>query len=75
MRRGYEVRLRGRLSPWTQQAFEGFTARDDGGDTILRGEVRDDAALFGLISTVEALGLSLLEVRPVGDTAQAPPSA
>jgi hypothetical protein len=70
---GYELRLRGKLSRSTLQAFEGFTATEREGDTILRGDVQDDAALYGLINTAESLGLRLLEVRPVKDAARAAP--
>ena len=33
------------------------------GDTVLRGEVRDQAALYGLLERIQALGLELVEVR------------
>jgi hypothetical protein len=38
--------------------------------TTLRGPVDDQAALFGLLERVRALGLELVEVRPLdGDAA------
>ena len=35
------------------------------GETVLTGLLEDCAALFGVIAQVEALGLDLLEVRPL----------
>jgi hypothetical protein len=32
---------------------------------VLTGEVRDGAALYGLISQLEALGLELIEITPL----------
>jgi len=38
-------------------------AETEGVDTLLRGAVADQAALYGLLAQLEALGLDLLEVR------------
>ena len=34
-----------------------------GGDTVLTGALADQAALYGVLAEVEALGLELIEVR------------
>jgi hypothetical protein len=41
----------------------------NGKDTLLRGDVPDQAALHGVLAQIEALGLELLEVRRVPDEA------
>jgi hypothetical protein len=60
----YEIRIQGRLedrwSPW----FDGMELVDDHGDTLIRGQVADQAALHGLIQKVRDLGLPLLSVTP-----------
>jgi hypothetical protein len=38
-------------------------AETEGEDTLLRGAVADQPALYGLRAVLEALGLDLLEVR------------
>jgi hypothetical protein len=46
-------------------SFEGFDAEVQPVETILQGEVTDQAALHGILEQIEALGLELVEVRPV----------
>jgi hypothetical protein len=60
---GYEIRIRGRLSPTVTGAFEDFSASVKPAETTLRGEVRDPAELQALLDQVQSLGLELIEVR------------
>jgi hypothetical protein len=64
----YEFRVRGRLTssaPW----FEGMDITVDEGalppQTILRGPIVDQAALYGLINRIRDLGLMLLSVKQI----------
>jgi hypothetical protein len=59
----YEIRVRGRLGPKMLRAFPALTAQPRGGDTLLRGCLQDQAAVYGVIARLEALGLELLELR------------
>jgi hypothetical protein len=59
----YEIRIKGRLSEQVRSAFEGMDGTLVEGDTVLRGPVRDQAALYGLLERIQALGLELVEVR------------
>lgn len=59
----YEIRIQGRLSEQVRSAFEGMDGRLTEGDTVLRGPVRDQAALYGLLERIRSLGLELVEVR------------
>ena len=59
----YEIRLRGLLGETLLGAFPGLRARAHGTETVLTGALPDQAALFGVLSHIEALGLELLEVR------------
>jgi hypothetical protein len=47
------------------RAFPALTARTRGKDTLLTGCLQDQAAVYGVIARLEALGLELLELRPV----------
>ncbi len=59
----YRIRIQGRLERRWSAWFDGMTlTRRDDGSTVLRGRVRDQAALHGLIQKVRDLGLTLLEV-------------
>ena len=46
-------------------AFPTLTADRDGGDTVLSGELADQAALYGVLTQIESLGLELLAVQQV----------
>ena len=62
----YEIRIRGLLSGMLLDAFPGLRAQTQGTETVLSGPVADQAALYGLLAQIEALGLELLEVRRTG---------
>jgi hypothetical protein len=61
----YEIRIKGRLSDSLLAAFEGMNATVETGETVLRGQVRDQAALYGLLDRIQSLGLELVEVRRI----------
>ena len=58
-----EIRVRGLLGETLLAGFPSFEARERDGETLLTGTVADQAALFGVLSQVESLGLELLEIR------------
>jgi hypothetical protein len=58
----YEIRVRGQLSETLLGAFPGLRAEAQGAETVLAGTLPDQAALFGVLAQIEALGLELLEV-------------
>ena len=60
----YEIRVRGVLSEALLEAFPSLDAEVQGGDTVLAGTLPDQAALYGVLTQIEALGLELIEVRP-----------
>ena len=59
----YEFRIRGHLGPSMVRAFAELRAQCDGEDTLLRGAVKDQAALHGVLAHIEALGLDAPGVR------------
>jgi hypothetical protein len=59
----YEIRVRGRLTDSLVAAFEGMNASVEPVETVLHGPVQDQAALYGLLDRIQALGLELVEVR------------
>ena len=62
-RQNYEIRVRGHLGPKMLRAFPALTAQTQGEDTLLKGCLSDQAAVYGVIAQLEALGLELLELR------------
>jgi hypothetical protein len=63
----YEIRVRGRLSDSLVAAFEGMQASVEPPETVLHGPVPDQAALYGVLDRIQALGLELVEVRRLPD--------
>ena len=60
----YQIRVKGELAPGWADWFEGMVITPlAGGDTLLTGEVVDQAALHGLLKKVRDLGLPLLAVN------------
>jgi hypothetical protein len=60
---GYQIRIRGRLGRTIRAAFPALHAEAQGEDTLLAGALADQAALHGVLTQIEALGLELVEVR------------
>jgi hypothetical protein len=63
----YEFRVRGHLGPTLLQAFPDLRPEMRGKFTLLRGIVRDQAALRGILAQIEALGLELVDMRQLTD--------
>ena len=61
--RRYEIRVRGPIGTTMTQAFPTLAASRSGQDTLLTGSLPDQAALYGVIHELEALGLQLLELK------------
>ena len=59
----YRIVLRGRLSKRFESAFEGMTLENAPGRTVLTGEVRDQAQLYGVLDQVRDFGIDLLSVE------------
>lgn len=59
----YEIRVRGHLDQHWSAWFDGLTIKhDDNGNTVLHGELVDEAALHGVLMKVRDLALPLLAV-------------
>ncbi len=61
--RTYEITFMGEAVPAIIDAFEDFDVTVGTGCTTLRGDLLDQAALYGAIDRLQSLGLVLLEVR------------
>ena len=60
----YEIRVHGVLDTSWSVWLDGLEVRPlDGGQTLLTGTVRDQAALHGLLTKIRDLGLPLLGVE------------
>ena len=64
--RQYRLVVEGELSDRIGPALEGMTLTREGGNTVLLGDVRDQAELQGLLQRISDFGLTLLSATAVG---------
>ena len=62
----YRIVLRGRLSERFESAFEGVALEHGPNQTVLVGDVRDQAQLHGLLDRLRDFGIELIAVQPAG---------
>ena len=61
-----EIRVKGEMDKHWSQWFQDFEIIENkDGETILRGEAKDQAALYGLIAKLRDLGITLIAVNMV----------
>jgi hypothetical protein len=59
----YEIRVEGHLADRWSDWFEGLAIyKDPDGETVLRGPLSDQAALFGVLTRIHDLNLVLISV-------------
>ena len=61
----YEFRVSGRLSERAQGAFVDMAVHDAPPETVISGEVVDDAHLHGVLAQIQNLGLHVVSVLQV----------
>ena len=59
----YRIAVRGRLSGRLASAFEGFALEPGNEYSVLAGEIRDQAHLYGILDRVRDLGLELVSAE------------
>jgi hypothetical protein len=60
----YELVLRGEIGDRFGMFFEDMRLERVEGQTLLTGDVRDQAQLLGVIERIQELGLELVSVNP-----------
>jgi hypothetical protein len=66
----YRIIMRGRLGDHFASAFDGMALEPGPNRTVLTGEIRDQAHLYGLLDRLRDFGIELLAVEPA-DPAEA----
>ena len=59
----YQLRVKGILDSKWASWFDGFSIEHTPGETILTGQVMDQAALYGILAKIRDLGLTILSVK------------
>ena len=58
----YRIAVRGRLTKRLGSAFDGLALEPGSAQTVLVGEIRDQAHLYGVLDRIRDLGLELVSV-------------
>lgn len=61
----YRIKLKGHLDHKWSEWFDGMDISTGGGETILSGQVSDQAALHGLLIRIRDLNLTMLSVEQI----------
>jgi hypothetical protein len=62
----YRIVLRGQLGERFESAFDGMALEPGPNQTVLIGEIHDQAHLYGLLDRLRDFGIELLAVQPAG---------
>jgi hypothetical protein len=60
----YRIVVRGRLGERFESAFDGMALEPGEGQTVLVGEVRDQAHLYGILDRLRDFGIDLVAAEP-----------
>ena len=62
----YEIRVEGHLTDRWSEWFDGLEIHNDpDGETTLTGQIRDQAALIGILNKAQALNLVLIAIKRI----------
>ena len=59
----YLIRIQGELDETWSDWFDGFAITQQNGESLLEGQVTDQAALHGMLAKINELGLSIISVE------------
>ena len=63
----FEIKIDGHLSAQRSRLFEGLQVEQlESGETLICGEFKDQAQLFGILILIRDIGIRLLSVNRVG---------
>jgi hypothetical protein len=65
--KSFEIHVRGQLPADVLEELDGLTTTVVPARTVLSGVVADQAALYGVLNRLQALGLELVEVRRLNE--------
>ncbi len=63
-----KIKFEGHLDKKWKDWFEGMVINYEGTNTILTGNIKDEAHLHGILNQIRDLNLKLISVNPAGKT-------
>ncbi len=71
-----EIHIKGKLDPNWSDWFEDMNVQEEpSGDTMLCGDLPDKSAVYGVISRLSSLGITLISVACQQEMDHGPPTA
>jgi len=70
----FEIRVAGRLPADVLEELEDVRVVTQDVETVMRGPVRDQAALIGIINRLQGQGIELRGIRQIGPGQALPPA-
>lgn len=64
------IKVQGHLDKGWKERFEGMDIIYEGDNTILSGNVKDDAFMHGILNLIRDLNLKLISVNPTDNNTQ-----
>jgi len=59
-----KIKIQGHLDKRWKNSFEGMKISHEGDDTVVTGDLKDEAHLHGILNIIRDLNLKLLSVNP-----------
>jgi len=64
----YQIKIKGYLDPSLADSFDGLTLSNlESGETLISGQIQDQAALQGVLKRINNLGLTLISVNSTNE--------
>lgn len=59
-----KIQIKGHLDKTWEEWFQGMTITYEGENTVLTGDIKDEACLHGILNKLRDLGLTLISINP-----------
>ncbi len=59
-----KIKIQGHFDKKWETSFEGFNISHEGDNTILSGNIKDEAHMHGILNQIRDLNLKLISVNP-----------
>ena len=60
-----QIKIKGHLDKKWEEWFVGMEISYEGDDTVLTGEIKDEAFIHGILNLIRDLNLKLISVNPI----------
>ena len=62
-----QIKIKGRIDKKWEEWFDGMKISYEDNNTLLTGEIKDDASMYGILNRIRDLNLKLISVYPLSE--------